>query len=60
MGKIVVETNYKRFAPVGQGDLCENCPSGCKTSCVRVLAAEHNIETKKNKLLNDGRKNDGS
>ena len=57
MGKIVVETNYKRFAPVGQGNACENCPSGCKTSCVRLLAVEHNTEKDKS---NERRKNDGS
>ena len=41
MGVVVVETNYRRFEPVGQGIQCEDCPSGCKTSCARLLASEN-------------------
>lgn len=37
MGKIVVETDYHRFKPVGQDEKCVNCPSYCKTSCVRTI-----------------------
>jgi len=47
MGTTVVETNYRRFAPVGQDDKCESCPSGCKTSCVRLLAVEHETDMEK-------------
>lgn len=35
MGKNVVTINYRRFAPVGQDPKCANCPSACKTSCMR-------------------------
>jgi len=47
MGKIVVETNYRRFEPVGQEDMCANCPSSCKTSCARVLMQNHDIDKEK-------------
>ena len=40
MGVVVVETNYRRFDPVAQGDQCESCSSGCKTSCARLLSSE--------------------
>lgn len=43
MSKIVVETNYSRFKPVGQNDMCATCPSSCKTSCARVLMQKHDI-----------------
>ncbi len=43
MGKVIVETNYSRFKPVGQNDMCATCPSSCKTSCARVLAQSHEI-----------------
>lgn len=46
MGKIVVESNYRRFDPVGQDSMCASCSSGCKTSCVRSAVSKHetNIE----------------
>lgn len=44
MGKVIVETNYSRFKPVGQNDMCATCPSSCKTSCARVLAQSHEID----------------
>lgn len=47
MGKIVVETNYSRFTPVGQSEMCKSCPSACKTSCARILMKSHEINEKK-------------
>lgn len=47
MGKVVVETNYTRFKPVGQNDMCATCPSSCKTSCARVLMQSHEIDEEK-------------
>ncbi|HAQ39604.1 MAG TPA: hypothetical protein DCM73_01400 [Clostridiales bacterium] len=44
MGKIVVETNYRRFQPVGQSDMCASCPSSCKTSCARLMMQSHEID----------------
>lgn len=44
MGKIVVETDYRRFKPVGQNDMCASCPSSCKTSCARVMMQSHEID----------------
>lgn len=46
MGKIVVESNYRRFKPVGQSELCATCPSSCKTSCARMLEYSHEINKK--------------
>lgn len=47
MGKIVVESNYRRFEPVGQEEMCANCPSSCKTSCARVLMQKHDTNMEK-------------
>ncbi len=44
MGKIVVETNYRRFKPVRQDDICASCPSACKTSCARKLAVKTELK----------------
>lgn len=43
MSKIVVESKYRRFKPVGQDDKCADCPSGCKTSCVRKQMDGHDL-----------------
>lgn len=43
MGKVIIESNYRRFDPVGQSEMCENCPSSCKTSCARMMMAKHDI-----------------
>jgi len=47
MGTIVVEANYRRFDPVGQRLDCEICPSGCKTTCARLLAADNDTDIEK-------------
>ncbi|MBP1927423.1 hypothetical protein J2Z76_003325 [Sedimentibacter acidaminivorans] len=44
MGKVIIESNYRRFDPVGQSEMCENCPSSCKTSCARMMMANHDID----------------
>lgn len=44
MGILIVESNYRRFDPVGQNDMCVTCPSSCKTSCARMLMAKHDID----------------
>lgn len=41
LGKHIIDTNYRRFDPVGQSDMCRDCSTGCKTSCSRKLA--HNM-----------------
>ncbi|MEG0919391.1 MAG: hypothetical protein RSA49_01810 [Anaerovoracaceae bacterium] len=41
--KTVIAKDYHRFDPVGQKDVCADCPSACKTSCARKLAQDiHN------------------
>lgn len=47
MGKIVVESNYRRFDPVGQDNMCESCPVGCKTSCARLVMSKHETNLEK-------------
>lgn len=47
MGKIVIESNYSRFTPVGQDDMCSSCPSSCKTSCARILMKPHEPDIEK-------------
>ncbi len=44
MGKVIVETNYRRFEPVGQNEMCEDCPSSCKTSCARLLTEKKKLD----------------
>ncbi len=50
MSKIIVESDYRRFKPVGQDDACADCPSGCKTSCARKLMENHEINSKKKEV----------
>ncbi|MCL2436892.1 MAG: hypothetical protein FWD00_02520 [Clostridiales bacterium] len=43
MATVVIETNYKRFAPILQADECKQCSSGCQISCQQVLPADRNV-----------------
>ncbi|MBP2627850.1 MAG: hypothetical protein H6Q68_2561 [Firmicutes bacterium] len=50
MGKNVVSVNWRRFVPVGQDAKCVNCPSTCRTTCVRDDLPQTSYGSKINRL----------